>query len=91
MIETFPNPIKATVLQVMSKFSRRFSQAGRQLDYKVLDSNPVNNTFNLEITPDDSAKLVSPLLTKYKTDHSNSDNLKSVIKETIIRTIFDVD
>jgi len=101
MTETFPNARKATILQILSKANRSFLEVGRQLNYKVLDSNPMNDTFNLEITPDDSAKLVVPSLSKYKQDFTKrSDNkdislsdeptAQQVIKEVLFKHIFDI-
>ena len=85
MTQTFPNSIKATVLQVMGKYSRRFNSAGKELNFKVLDTNPVNDTFNLEITPEDSANMVSPLLTRFKTAPSSVDNEKQPLSESKIK------
>ena len=98
MVEKFQNSKKASVLQILKSASLAYNKATLPMEYKVVEQNPMDDTFSLEITPDNTASQVFPHLARFKSIGVNSvaptstedDAIKEVIKEVLIKHIFDV-
>lgn len=89
MIQQFPNSIKATLMQKLKSYNTKFLANGQQLNYKISDDDPLNDTFNVEITPDDLAQKIFPLLDKYKPQVQDSE-IRQTIKELLIKEAFKI-
>lgn len=96
---TIKNSRKAQVLQVLNNAKRRFLASGKQLKFKILNENPMDDVSNLEILPDEYAKFIIPRLEKFKSDSYSSDNsdnsdkddedkLRQSIQEILSQTFF---
>lgn len=95
MVEKFQNSKKATILQILKSASSAYIKANLQMDYKIVEENPMDDTFSLEIKPDESASQVFPHLNRFKStevnsDPSEDDSLRQVIKEVLVKKIFDL-
>lgn len=93
MIQQFPNSIKATLMQKLKSYNTKFLANGQQLNYKISDDDPLNDTFNVEITPDDLAQKIFPLLDKYKPQVQSPEQdseIRQTIKELLIKEAFNL-
>lgn len=95
MVEKFKNANKASVLQILKKASSGYEKANMQMDYKIIEQNPMDDSFSLEITPDETASQVFPHLSRFKALEVNStpseeDSMRQVVKEVLVKKIFDL-
>ena len=89
----FQNKNKATVLQILNSIKSKYLKDGLQLSYKILNDNPLNNVFLMEIEPEDVARNVIPKLERFKaTDSSESpinnekeNKLRELIREILFK------
>jgi hypothetical protein len=100
MIITVVNSRKAQALQILDSAKRKYLEIGKQISYKIMNENPLDNVSNIEILPDDVAKQLIPRLSKFKSDvFSNGDtdnkpdtkaeaNLRQAIQEILTKTYF---
>jgi hypothetical protein len=90
---TFQNKNKATVLQILNSIKSKYLKDGLQLSYKILNDNPLNNVFLMEIEPEDVAKNIIPKLERFKVSGSNEtpienekeDKLRELIREVLFK------
>jgi hypothetical protein len=101
MIITIVNSRKAQALQILDSAKRKYLEIGKQISYKIMNENPLDNVSNIEILPDDIANQLIPRLAKFKSDvFSNGDtnmkqpdtkaeaNLRQAIQEILTKTYF---
>ena len=100
MIITIVNSRKAQVLQILNSAKNKFLTVGKQLNYKLMNENPLDDVSNIDITPDDIAKILIPKLEKFKANNfSNNDTnmtkdteeeskLRTAIQEILTKTLF---
>lgn len=96
---TIKNSRKAQVLQVLNNAKRKFLLSGKQLKFKILNENPMDDVCNVEILPDEYAKYIVPKLEQFKSTFSSvntkttnepnvEDKLRKAIQEILSETIF---
>ena len=97
---TIKNSRKAQVLQVLNNAKRKFLETGKQLKFKILNENPMDDVCNIEILPDEFAKFIVPRLERFRADFSSTnsdgkpqkpnmeDKLRQTIQEILSKTIF---
>ena len=100
MIITIVNSRKAQVLQILNSAKNKFLTVGKQLNFKIMNENPLDDVSNIDITPDEIAKMLIPKLEKFKANSfSNTDTnmsndsdveskLRTAIQEILTKTLF---
>ena len=100
MIITIVNSRKAQVLQILNSAKNKFLTVGKQLNYKLMNENPLDDVSNIDITPDEIARMLIPKLEKFKANNfSNNDTkmsddtdaeskLRNAIQEILTKTFF---
>jgi len=89
----FQNKHKATVLQILNSIKSKYLKDGLQLSYKILNDNPLNNVFLMEIEPEDVARNIIPKLERFKATDSSEppinnekeDKLRELIREILFK------
>lgn len=95
---TIKNSRKAQVLQVLNNAKRKFLTIGKQLSFKILNENPLDDVSNIEILPEEYAKIIVPKLEQFRADYSSTnsdvnkpnveDKLRQAIQEVLSKTFF---
>lgn len=71
---TIKNSRKAQVLQVLNNAKRKFLASGKQLNFKILNENPMDDVCNIEILPEEYAKFIVPKLEQFKAEFSSTNS-----------------
>lgn len=80
-------------MQKLKSYNTKFLANGQQLSYKISDDDPLNNTFDVEINPEDLAQKVFPLLDKTQNTSQPPQEVNPIqqtIKEVILKEAFKI-